>query len=230
MAEFPRVHWKTIDRDNVPFTKPQHYKKDSETETELTGHDNPLPVANYVLNDGGVWIPISKDDPMPTQVIGSNVEDGIVIRPNKDFKEVTVSDSDLQADSEKIYDIYADEGEIWTLMRFGYRANRNVDAEGKHRIWVYHGEGAGDERFIISIDGDAEQHLWGTIPGRREDRFEGEINPSESFEMVETLRGTAVLSDRLPIRIRYRNRSDETLPNHTFKMFFSIEKVVNDDD
>lgn|SRR5699024_797177 len=75
MAKFPQFEWMEIDGRMVPSIKPQHYKKGSTTETQLTGHDNPLPVANYVQNDSGVWLPTSKDNPVPTQLTGSNVED-----------------------------------------------------------------------------------------------------------------------------------------------------------
>lgn len=72
MAEFPLIEWKNIDSRQVPFTKPQHYKKGSTKETDLTGHDNPLPVANYTQSDSGLWLPTSKDNPVPTQVTGSS--------------------------------------------------------------------------------------------------------------------------------------------------------------
>src|SRR5699024_6851768 len=74
MADFPQYDWKILDNTTIPFTKPQHYKKGSTTEVELTGHDNPLPVANYTQNDSGMWMPVSKSNPVPTQVTGSNVE------------------------------------------------------------------------------------------------------------------------------------------------------------
>lgn len=36
--------------------------------------ENPWPSANYVQNDVGIWMPVSKDNPMPTQLTGSIVE------------------------------------------------------------------------------------------------------------------------------------------------------------
>lgn len=95
MAEFPQVHWKTIGRDNVPFSKPQHYKKGSETDTELTGHDNPFPVANYTMNDSGIWLPVSKDDPMPTQLTGSNVEEVLSFDKNPEVELSPGSEFDI---------------------------------------------------------------------------------------------------------------------------------------
>src|SRR5699024_12130331 len=74
MGKFPQFKWMEIDGRMVPSIKPQHYKKGSTTETQLTGHDNPLPVANYTQNDSGVWLPTSKDNPVPTQVTGSKGE------------------------------------------------------------------------------------------------------------------------------------------------------------
>src|SRR5699024_636164 len=40
-----------------------------------TPTDTPLPTSNYIQRESGVWVPISKDNPMPTQLTGSNVED-----------------------------------------------------------------------------------------------------------------------------------------------------------
>lgn len=85
MAEFPQFVWLDVNGQLVPSTKPQHYKKGSTTETELTGHDNPLPVAGYGMTESGVWIPrkVSNEGHDLTQVTGSNVEhkrvfDGVV--------------------------------------------------------------------------------------------------------------------------------------------------------
>src|SRR5699024_3628169 len=41
--EFPDIAFVNVDGQAVPFTKPQHYKKGSTTDTLLTGEDNPLP-------------------------------------------------------------------------------------------------------------------------------------------------------------------------------------------
>src|SRR5690625_4767425 len=40
-----------------------------------TSPDNPLPRSNYIQRESGVWVTISKDNPMPTQLAGSNVEE-----------------------------------------------------------------------------------------------------------------------------------------------------------
>src|SRR5690625_2698534 len=73
MADFPRVKWVNFDGNTIPFTEPQHFTGNGD-ETVRTGHDNPLPVANYTQNESGLWLPTSKENPMPTQVTGSIVE------------------------------------------------------------------------------------------------------------------------------------------------------------
>ena len=77
MADFPRIKWLNVDGQQVPFTEPQHFTGNGD-ETVRTGKDNPLPVANYTQNENGIWLPVSKDNPMPTQVTGSIVEDWII--------------------------------------------------------------------------------------------------------------------------------------------------------
>ncbi|MBP1971570.1 hypothetical protein J2Z83_003721 [Virgibacillus natechei] len=160
-----------------------------------------------------------------TQLTGSNVEDGIPVQVEKDFIEITVSAQDIPAESDKVFDVYSNPGEIWTLQRFGYDCGRDTDATGGHAVWVYHGEGSSTERFILSIGRDNNNFLRGAIPGRREGSYAGETNPDSNYELVETLRGTTVLSDKLPIRIRYRNYGDKPMPNALFKLFFLVEKV-----
>src|SRR5690625_1317281 len=73
MADFPRIKWLNVDGQQVPFTEPQHFTGNGD-ETVRTGHDNPLPVANYTQNESGLWLPTSKENPMPTQVTGSIAE------------------------------------------------------------------------------------------------------------------------------------------------------------
>jgi len=73
MADFPRIKWLNVDGQQVPFTEPQHFTGNGD-ETVRTGKDNPLPVANYTQDENGIWLPVSKDNPLPTQVTGSNVE------------------------------------------------------------------------------------------------------------------------------------------------------------
>src|SRR5690625_1026176 len=77
MADFRRIKWLNVDGQQVPFTEPQHFTGNGD-ETVRTGKDNPLPVANYTKK-GNIWLPVSKDNPVPTQVTGSIVEEVIQI-------------------------------------------------------------------------------------------------------------------------------------------------------
>lgn len=43
---------------------PQHW---GGNDWEVTGVDNPLPVANYTQNNSGIWLPTNKDNPMPME-------------------------------------------------------------------------------------------------------------------------------------------------------------------
>lgn len=167
------------------------------------------------------------DRPIDTQVTGSNVEDGILVKPNKNFIEVEVAGNDVEPGKDQVFDVYSKPGEIWTLKRFGYFAYRNTDSTGKHLIWIYHGESQSDSNFIMSIEGESKQFMRGTIPGRRQQAYTGDVTPSDIYEMVETIRDTSVLSNSLPIKIRYRNQGDQTVRTPIFKLFFMVEKVGN---
>jgi|SRR5690625_3463628 len=81
MAEFPQNEWIEVNERLVPLTKPQHYKKGSTTEVELTGHDNPLPTADYGMTESGLWIPkrVSDDGAVHTQLTGSIVEEVAIV-------------------------------------------------------------------------------------------------------------------------------------------------------
>src|SRR5690625_2915785 len=84
MADFPRIKWLDIDGQQVPFTEPQHFTGSGD-ETVRTGKDNPLPVANYTKK-GNIWLPVSEENPMPTQVTGSIVE----LKSDRDLVLTTV--------------------------------------------------------------------------------------------------------------------------------------------
>ena len=43
-------------------------------------NQKPYPVANYTQNASGVWLPTSQNNPMPTQLTGSNVEEEVFPR------------------------------------------------------------------------------------------------------------------------------------------------------
>ena len=67
------MQWLTVDGQSVPIVLPDHWDDDKK-EWKTTGTGNPLPVANYTQNASGVWLPTSKDNPVPTQLTGSRVE------------------------------------------------------------------------------------------------------------------------------------------------------------
>mgnify|MGYP006892261856 CR=1 FL=1 len=75
-----KLQWLTIDGRNVPFALPQHWNGDDWT---ITGVDNPLPTANYIEKNG-IMVPVSENNPVPTQLTGSIVEEII-------FDEVTIT-------------------------------------------------------------------------------------------------------------------------------------------
>jgi len=82
MARFPQVDWVAVNGRDTPFTKPQHYKEGSTSETDLTGHDNPLPTTDKSVRAELESIKATQDkilkrldEPLPTQLTGSNVED-----------------------------------------------------------------------------------------------------------------------------------------------------------
>src|SRR5690625_4822732 len=105
MADFPRIKWLNVDGQQVPFTEPQHFTGNGD-ETVRTGHDNPLPVANYTQDDNGIWLPVSKDNPMPTQVTGSNMEEGIPVNTLINSEIETVLDAVSVEGNEKTASIF----------------------------------------------------------------------------------------------------------------------------
>ena len=62
----------TLDNRTIPFGYPQFWGGD---DWEVSGRDNPLPVANYTQNEQGLWVPVSNVNPVPTQLTGSNAEE-----------------------------------------------------------------------------------------------------------------------------------------------------------
>src|SRR5690625_2746717 len=54
--------------------RPQHDSSGNEDYVN-TSPLNPLPSGNYIQNEAGVWVPVSLDNPVPTQLTGSIVED-----------------------------------------------------------------------------------------------------------------------------------------------------------
>src|SRR5699024_1085321 len=104
MAEFPRIHWKSIDGENVPFTEPQHFTGEGD-EVVRTGDKNPLPT-----KDDGVVAELQSikeeneeirqtqqrilerlDDPLDTRLTGSNVEQDVNVKNYPDTQKVEVT-------------------------------------------------------------------------------------------------------------------------------------------
>lgn len=74
MADFPIKKDEIINGGVNSYVYPQHEKSDGSF--VITGEKNPLPVADYGMTSGGVWIPqrVSDDGAAHTQFTGSNVE------------------------------------------------------------------------------------------------------------------------------------------------------------
>src|SRR5699024_11489671 len=86
MTKFPQLDWVAINGRDTPFTKPQHYKEGSTSETDLTGHDNPLPTTDKSVRAELESIKATQDkilkrldEPLDTQVTGSNVEKKVLV-------------------------------------------------------------------------------------------------------------------------------------------------------
>src|SRR5699024_2870317 len=77
-------------RNNKNEPVPQHW---GGSDWEVSGVDNPLPVANYTQTGNGIWLPVSKDNPVPTQVTGSNVE---IIKKHEDTHMVDYDKGNIQ--------------------------------------------------------------------------------------------------------------------------------------
>ena len=69
-----KMQWLNIDGRQVPSILPNHWNE-QKNDWDITGTKNPLPIANYTQNASGVWLPTSKDNPVPTQLTGSNIEE-----------------------------------------------------------------------------------------------------------------------------------------------------------
>src|SRR5690625_2534971 len=85
--EFPDIAFVNVDGQAVPFTKPQHYKKGSTTDTLLTGEDNPLPTKDesvearlQAIEQTQSQILDKLNDTIDTRLTGSIVEEIIFER------------------------------------------------------------------------------------------------------------------------------------------------------
>lgn len=180
MADFPRIKWLNIDGQQVPFTEPQHFTGNGD-ETVRTGHDNPLPVANYTQNESGLWLPTSKENPMPTQVTGSKVE-RIELLPATSLRDTSTFGGD-----------YIDTDKYEKMLFF---VNSTLDAE------VYIAIRIAGSNIAIWKDGE-----WAnTYPGEMgsldvEEGRSGEVRIlNTKYEWLNTL-----WSDRMQIRVRAKS-------------------------
>src|SRR5690625_4122682 len=100
--EFPDIAFVNVEGQAVPFTKPQHYKKGSTTETLLTGEDNPLPTKDesvearlQAIEQTQSQILDKLNDTIDTRLTGSIVElyknDSVEIESNSriNLKDIT---------------------------------------------------------------------------------------------------------------------------------------------
>lgn len=143
MADFPRVKWVNFDGNTIPFTEPQHFTGNGD-ETVRTGHDNPLPVANYTQNESGLWLPTSKENPMPTQITGSNVELIRSLKDNKHFEEVgrlIVLGDNISSATANAYPIISPSSHLSIYL------NNN----GSHNFWI--------ERFYFTNSSDIGSYM-----------------------------------------------------------------------
>src|SRR5690625_5842187 len=96
MAKFPQLDWVAINGRDTQITKPQHYKEGSTSETDLTGHDNPLPTTDKSVRAELESIKATQakilerlDEPLDTQVTGSIEEDEVFSRAIINNESVT---------------------------------------------------------------------------------------------------------------------------------------------
>jgi len=121
MARFPQVDWVAVNGRDTPFTKPQHYKEGSTSETDLTGHDNPLPTTDKSVRAELESIKATQakilerlDEPLDTQLTGSNFKDGIVTKPRK-VETFSEGDIKVSAGSFVQYDSFSKDLEYGTI-------------------------------------------------------------------------------------------------------------------
>lgn len=91
MADKPIMTDVEINGQLEKFADPQHFTGANNEGRVRTGEKNPLPTANYVQNDSGIWLPVSKDNPIPTQLTGSNIENGIPVKTLKETYSESVT-------------------------------------------------------------------------------------------------------------------------------------------
>lgn len=140
-----KLQWLTIDGRNVPFALPQHWNGDDWT---ITGVDNPLPTANYIEKNG-IMVPVSENNPVPTQLTGSNVEYIQLIEAQeiRGSENETFSFDFFDISHLRDYEVYVRSSLdvpiafVLYLGVFGV-----VEVEGRDRLFSYEVVGGGDSR------------------------------------------------------------------------------------
>src|SRR5690625_3539704 len=102
--EFPDIAFVNVEGQAVPFTKPQHYKKGSTTDTLLTGEDNPLPTKDesvearlQAIEQTQSQILDKLNDTIDTRLTGSIVEEIIFERDIRNDGRSEEHTSELQS-------------------------------------------------------------------------------------------------------------------------------------
>src|SRR5699024_10840795 len=98
-------------------------------------NQKPYPVANYTQNASGVWLPTSQNNPMPTQLTGSKVE------------QLEVTFTDVPPGVSQIFSFKPPVGELWDILYL----QADIRSSGTGEVvleWWLNGESLAD-RFVI---------------------------------------------------------------------------------
>lgn len=156
MADFPILEWVNINGERVPFTKAQHKKSDGGYVE--TGEDNPLPVADYGMTEGGVWIPrrVTEEGHDITQLSGSNVEENGYLKT----KEKRTIEQGVITDSERIGGS-------------SYSRGGNIDASDAKQVKIWVSCSIKYKINVYSLHESAGQPEFTTIAHEREPESTG---------------------------------------------------------
>jgi len=209
MADFPRIKWLNIDGQQVPFTEPQHFTGNGD-ETVRTGKDNPLPVANYTKK-GNIWLPVSEENPVPTQVTGSNVEDGIPVKQ----MSVPIKVKDVNADSTsevapggvKVIEVRPPKGVVWRTPLVWVWARAITDGtEGTQVIELFHGINSFHYLVLRAVSDYPDNcRIMSNIA---ESATKGSL-PDDVTVQQNAIQSLILTNDK-PLYVSYRNDSDGT--------------------
>src|SRR5690625_4332971 len=183
MADFPRIKWLNVDGQQVPFTEPQHFTGNGD-ETVRTGKDNPLPVANYTKK-GNIWLPVSKDNPVPTQVTGSIID-------YQDF-----SFTDLNDNEEEIIMLKPPESTYYKVISISFDIRPKKDL----RLRIYLGEPGLMRRFLEIKSGSNMFCLNNYLSVNFDDVVYGPKSEIEGLEVFKNI----YVTHELPIYFSLKN-------------------------